>query len=83
MWKKLKAAQIGAFGLAGLQAGTREQIDSALVLQAVRESESKALISRAENFEAIAKSLREESSDKLDEAARAAKWASKLEKTLA
>lgn len=83
MWKKLKEAQISAFGLSGLQAGTRGQISNALVLQAVRESESKALIARAENFEAIAKSLREESADKLDEATRAAKWASKLEKTLA
>lgn len=83
MWKKLKEAQIGAFGLSGLQAGTREQISSALVLQAVRESEAKAVIARAENFEAVAKQLREEASDKLDEATRAAKWAAKLEKTLA
>lgn len=83
MWKKLKAAQISAFGLSGLQAGTRDQINNALVLQAVRESEAKAVIARAENFEAVAKSLREEASDKLDEANRASKWAAKLEKTLA
>lgn len=83
MWKKLKAAQISAFGLSGLQASTVEQIDNAKVLSACRQAESAALIKRAENFESIANELREEAADKRDEATRADKWASKLEKTLA
>lgn len=83
MWSKLKAARISAFGLSGLQAGTQKQIDDAKVLIACRQSESAALIERAENLKATANTLRQEAYVLTHEADRAEKWVAKLEKTLA
>lgn len=83
MWSKIKASSIGAIGLSGLQASAVSQINNARILVAVREAEAKAIIERAENFESIAKALREEANDKYDEASRAGRWATKLERTLA
>lgn len=83
MLKKLNATIISAYGLAGLQASTLERIESAKVLVACRQAQAAAVIKRAENFEAIASSLRDEAADLRDEAVRAEKWAVKLEKTLA
>lgn len=83
MWKKLKAVQISAFGLSGLQAGVVQQISDAKVLIACRQAEAAAVIKRAENLEAIAESLRYEAADKSAEASRAEKWVARLEKTIA